>query len=270
MQPDNNEFQPQTNTTPEPQPQQPVQPWQPAAPVAAEAQAPTEPEVQTQPAPTPVAVEQPQAAPQPAFTPQQPVAQMQQPAHDPGKVFNILGLIFAFIALQLPGLILSIIGLKKSKKAGFPTTLAVVGIILNSLFMVIGLGVIAAITMAAYSGVQQRATESGVRSTANAILKHAEAYSVENNSYPTVDQLRNATGTAALSDEEKAALKDTATPGDNEVGYQTCTNATGAVTGATIYVHSASDQQTMPAGIAGTCDENMTSSTDSGFTFEQQ
>lgn len=282
MQPDNNEFQPQTNNTPEPQPQQPAQaqPWQPATPVSTpEPQPTTQPETQAQPEAAPATVEQPQATPQPP-QPQQPVftqpqvAQPLQPAHDPGKVFSILGLVFAFIALQLPGLILSIIGLKKSKKAGFPTTLAVVGIILNILFMVITLGVIAAITMAAYNGVQQRAAESGVRTTANSILLHTEAYNAENNSYPTVDQLRSATGTAALNDEEKAALKDTATPADKEIGYQTCTDTTGIVTGADIYVYSVSEQKVINVGPAGICDgtssADMNMMDDNNFILEQQ
>jgi|GEM_PF-2402391 len=279
MQPDNNEFRPQTNTNPEPQPQQVPQPqsWQSQTPVTPQTQPVSEAEAPTQPIPNPVAVEQPQVAPQsvqptqPAFAPQQPGAPIQQPAQDPGKVFSILGLVFAFIAFQLPGLILSIIGLKKSKKAGFPTTLAVVGIILNSLFMVVGLGIIAAFTLAAYNGIQQRAQEQGIVTIADSIYNRTEAYYAANNSYPTIDQLRNATGAAALEDDEKAALKDTATPTDKEVGYQSCTDATGAITGAKIYVRAASDQQVTPNGIVGICDENAASNADAtSSTFEQQ
>jgi hypothetical protein len=278
MQPDNNEFQPQTNNTPEPQPQQPAQaqPWQPAAPVnTPEPQPTTQPETQAQPEAAPATVEQPQAAPQPP-QPQQPVftqpqvAQPLQPAHDPGKVFSILGLVFAFIALQLPGLILSIIGLKKSKKAGFPTTLAVVGIILNILFMVITIGVIAAISFTAYNGIQQRAAEQGVMTNATSVLKQAEVHNAESGSYPTIDQLRSTPGTSALTDEQKAALKDTATPADKEIGYQTCTDAAGVVTGANIYVYSVTDQKVMIVGPAGTCDGVTFSADDTSYMFEQE
>jgi len=48
---------------------------------------------------------------------------------DPGKTLGIIGFIFAFVGLQLIGLILSIIGHNKSHKAGFKNTLAVVGIL---------------------------------------------------------------------------------------------------------------------------------------------
>lgn len=251
MQPSNNEFQPQTNNTPEPQPQ----PSPPVTPTDPETQSEAQVQPESAPAPTeqPQVISQPVLPQQPTFTPQQPAVQAQQP-HDPGKVFNILGLVFAFIALQLPGLILSIIGLKKSKKAGFPTTLSVIGIILNSLFMVVGLGIIAAITMVGYKGVQQRTADQTVTTNATSILKRAEVYHLENDNYPTIDQLRSATGAAALTDEEKNALKDTATPINQEVGYQTCVDATGAISGANVYTYSTSDQQVMTIGTAGMCD----------------
>jgi hypothetical protein len=62
------------------------------------------------------------AAPQPAA-----------PAENPGKTLGIVGLILAFF-FQLPALIVSIIGLNKSKKAGFKNGPALAGIILSIVF----------------------------------------------------------------------------------------------------------------------------------------
>lgn len=55
---------------------------------------------------------------------------------DPGRVLGIVGLILAFV-IPVVGLILSIIGLTKSKAAGFKNIPGLIGIILNSTFIVL-------------------------------------------------------------------------------------------------------------------------------------
>ncbi|MDY7527942.1 MULTISPECIES: hypothetical protein [Cryobacterium] len=56
----------------------------------------------------------------------------------PGKILGIVGFILAFIPyLQLPGLIVSIIGFNQAKKAGAPNGLAKAGIILSAIFLVL-------------------------------------------------------------------------------------------------------------------------------------
>ena len=57
---------------------------------------------------------------------------------NPGKILGIVGFILAFVPyLQLPGLIVSILGFNKSKQAGLPNGLAKAGIILSAIFLVL-------------------------------------------------------------------------------------------------------------------------------------
>lgn len=60
-------------------------------------------------------------------------------AKDPGKTFYIISMVCAFTFLQIPGLILAIISWKKSKNAGFPTTVATTAIVVNSVLLVFGM-----------------------------------------------------------------------------------------------------------------------------------
>jgi hypothetical protein len=216
------------------------------------------PKQQPETQPQSVVQPQPEVEPQTQPMPQlqyvaQPTPPIQQPATDPGKLFNILGLVFAFIALQVPGLILSIIGLRKSKKAGFPTTLAIVGICLNILFMIVTVGIITAIAMVAYNGVQERTLNSSYQLNADSIIKKAEVYHMNHEIYPTVEQLSSATDNAALTDEEKTTLKDTDQPTGDEIGYKICQDDTSTITGANVYIYSNSDKKIAQVGIVGNC-----------------
>lgn len=65
-------------------------------------------------------------------------------AENPGKTLGIIGLVLAFVA-NIVGLIVSIIALNKSKKAGFKNGPALAGIIIASISVVIS--VIAVITV---------------------------------------------------------------------------------------------------------------------------
>lgn len=60
-------------------------------------------------------------------------------AQDDGKTLSIIGLVMAFLGMQLIGLILSIIGLSKAKKAGASKGVAIAGIVLNAIGMIVGL-----------------------------------------------------------------------------------------------------------------------------------
>jgi Tfp pilus assembly protein PilE len=243
---------PEQPSNDQPEPQQPVNNYE-------EPQA--QPQAQTQPLPQPETQPQPQFQTPPApvaapeYTPQQPMP-TQRPAEDPGKLFSILGLVCAFIFLQLPGLILSIIGLRKSKKAGYPTTLGSVGIVLNSIFMVVSVGALAAITLVAYNGIQDRVENQASLSAAQSITKKAEVFYMTNNHYPTIDELRSSTTDGAkLSSEEGAALVDTAEPSGNQVGYQLCKDAAGETSGVTLYTYSSDTSNVAIAATAGECAE---------------
>ena len=130
----------------------------------------TQPEQPQQPA---APAEQP-----PAYVPQQANSQLQ----DPGKGLGIAGFILAFF-FPFVGIILSIVGFVKSKRAGFKNNLALAGIILNSVFLVLGTVILAFITMIAYQGVQQRANTFTAATSASNVVKMAEMYNAENSEY---------------------------------------------------------------------------------------
>ncbi|MHA6669779.1 DUF4190 domain-containing protein [Homoserinimonas sp. A447] len=70
-------------------------------------------------------------------------------AENPGKTLGIVGLVLAFIA-NIVGLIVSIIALNKSKKAGYKNGLALAGIIVASVSIVISIiAVIAIVSLGA-------------------------------------------------------------------------------------------------------------------------
>lgn len=156
-----------------PDPLQQPTPVAPAAPTPIVDQ-PIQPAQPVQPQPV-----QPSGAPQ--------YAAPNPSAVDPGKTFGIVGFVMVFVGLQLIGLIFSIIGFNKSKKAGFKNTLAKVGIILNSIILAIAIVVIPLflITIVSYNGISERANASAARSTAAEIIKLSEEYHTNNGSFPT-------------------------------------------------------------------------------------
>jgi hypothetical protein len=77
----------------------------------------------------------------------------------PGKTLGIVGLIVAIFA-NLIGLIISAIALSQSKKAGYKNTPALIGVIIGSVLLALGIiitiivvaGSLAAISSGSYSG----------------------------------------------------------------------------------------------------------------------
>jgi uncharacterized membrane protein len=68
---------------------------------------------------------------------QYPQGYGQPPQENPGKTLGIVGLILGFFGpLSLVGLILSIVGLRKSRKVGQSNGVAVAGIIVSSLVLI--------------------------------------------------------------------------------------------------------------------------------------
>jgi hypothetical protein len=139
--------------------------------------------------------QEPQPPTQPQYVQPQPYPPVTR--EDPGKTLGIVGFVFAFVGLALIGLILSIIGYSKSKKAGFNNSLALAGIILNAVFtvvfgFVIGLFILGSIS---YGGLNTRANDVNSKSTAATVIKWSEVYSADKGSYPTtLSQLHEETG----------------------------------------------------------------------------
>tara|TARA_B100000378_G_C18020320_1_gene403954 strand:- start:673 stop:1308 length:636 start_codon:yes stop_codon:yes gene_type:complete len=119
--------------------------------------------------------------PAPAVSPSAPDTE------DPGKTLGIVGLVFAFVGLQLIGLILSIIGHSKSKKAGYKNTVALVGIIINAVFVGIAaimIPLFILITLASYQGISERANTSSANAAAASVAKEAELFGITTGEYP--------------------------------------------------------------------------------------
>jgi Tfp pilus assembly protein PilE len=146
-----------------------------------------------------------QTPPQPTFAPSHPQSQVQPTGEDPGKGLAIAGLILAFF-FSLVGLILSILAKKKSSAAGFHNSLATVAIVLNSVFLALGLlliPILVLISMASYGAIQERAKTSSATSSAYSLLKYTEAFYAENGFYPTSMSEMNATDTTKIADKEE-------------------------------------------------------------------
>ncbi len=88
---------------------------------------------------------EPQAPVTPPSEPQapapapQPMNQVPVAAANPGQGLGIASLICSILGVSLIGLILGIIGLKKSKEAGMGNGMALAGIILGAIGLVFGL-----------------------------------------------------------------------------------------------------------------------------------
>lgn len=138
--------------------------------------------------------------------------------------------------------------------------------IVELLIVIVVIAILAAITIVAYNGIQNRAKASAGQAAANALMKKVEAYNTVNSAYPSYCQLVTnsvtPTGTAPVApatgvgtcaagganagSEAKldnntsymlatsnagAGYTSTVSNGNNIIGYYLC----GASTGATVY-----------------------------------
>lgn len=221
---DQNQPVPQSDSTPPvqvPEPEQPIPAEQPDAP-----QQPPAPSYQQSPdaASSPMAAPQPlPQQPQPTFAPA-PVAQPMTPQHPQSKglaiaslVLGILGFLTGFIGIGvLLGLIAVILGTISLVKHGGGKGFAIAGIITGGIAFLFG-GVLLAITLTAYSGIQDRARSAANQVNANSVSRSAEAFNAvsgpsENpdsiNNYPTYDELINATDEAKLEEGVASSLHE--------------------------------------------------------------
>jgi prepilin-type N-terminal cleavage/methylation domain-containing protein len=96
--------------------------------------------------------------------------------------------------------------------------------IVELLIVIVVIAILAAITIVAYNGIQDRARTTQNDSLAKEIANKAEVYAADvgNGTYPTLAELTGASGTAALSQEAQDAIQGTETTVDN-VQYLRCT-----------------------------------------------
>ena len=238
MNPDQNQPSPEQPVQPASEPEQPAQPE--VKPSPAEPVNPSNPASTPVPPVAPVApVQQPQqfGQPQPMMQPVAPVAHKSSALAITSLVLGIIGFFTAFIGVGiLLGLIAIILGVVSLAKHAGGKGMAIAGLILGALTFVAG-GILLAITMTAYNGIQERAVSSSNSSYAAMVVKKAEAYNALNGTldadkYPTYNELTAATDEAQLDPESRLKLHEGGIDSVSEnlpLAYKGCSE------GATVY-----------------------------------
>ena len=144
----------------------------------------------------PVEAPTPENTPTPQQTPvqvQQPVNQNNQaqnqpiqatPQGDPGQGFGIASLVTSVLGMGLLGIILGIIGLQKSKKAGHSNIMALIGTVWGSLVTLAAIPIIIGLILANFSGAQNIAKDTESVNDINGVHSQLEIYYNLNNNYP--------------------------------------------------------------------------------------
>ncbi|MBM3210320.1 type II secretion system protein [Candidatus Saccharibacteria bacterium] len=129
----------------------------------------------------------------------------------------------------------------KTKQSGFT--------IVELLIVIVVIAILAAITIVAYNGIQNRAKTSSAQSLASNVAKKAEAFNTIESSYPANNTSFNATGAPAESRLDDAAAvtgSTTALPTDEKtVKYVRCG------TGAKVVYRSAAENTHVVIGVGG-------------------
>ena len=138
---------------------------------------------------------------------------------------------------------------KQTKTRGFT--------IVELLIVIVVIAILAAITIVAYNGIQNRAKASAAQSLANNIVKKAEAFNTIESSYPAnVAGFGTGAGTAGNPAEGKldnasqvtdiAASTAVSVANESTVQYRRCTAG-----GAQIYYYNAADSKRYAIAIGG-------------------
>jgi prepilin-type N-terminal cleavage/methylation domain-containing protein len=129
--------------------------------------------------------------------------------------------------------------------------------IVELLIVIVVIAILAAITIVAYNGIQQRSHTTASKTAAENLAKKYESYNAINNAYPTTNTAANTT--TALNGLTDSSLQGSgitigtpsATTGDNVVQLRTCAGAaqTAGTTVPTGYVLYIWDSTLTTAGL---------------------
>ena len=153
---------------------------------------------------------------------------------------------------------------KNLKQSGFT--------IVELLIVIVVIGILAAITIVAYNGIQNRSKATSSQALANQVAKKAEAYNTVESTYPTQSQLTTNSGNGSAGNPKEAVLDDsgavvayvagTGAGGVDAAGTYVGTNSknlvvyNGTSTGGCVYYWNYAASTPAKAGIkvgAGTC-----------------
>ncbi|MDB5187273.1 MAG: exported protein of unknown function [Candidatus Saccharibacteria bacterium] len=108
--------------------------------------------------------------------------------------------------------------------------------IVELLIVIVVIGILAAITIVAYNGVQNRARTVTAQANAQEAQNKSETYAADtgNGSYPTLAQLSPGTGTSQISTNLVGLIQAAAptTTTTTKIGYTPCPSAAAPYTGA--------------------------------------
>ena len=131
--------------------------------------------------------------------------------------------------------------------------------IVELLIVIVVIGILAAITIVAYNGVQNRAKTSAGQSLAGQIAKKAEAWNTIKSAYPTLTELTTGATDAPEAKLDNASsiqatdVNGTSAAGGKVVTYQKCATS-GAVVKYWDYAASPAAAVTQNIGtVAGAC-----------------
>ena len=127
----------------------------------------------------------------------------------------------------------------KIKQSGFT--------IVELLIVIVVIAILAAITIVAYNGIQNRAKASSAQTLANNIAKKAEAFNTVESNYPTYSQLTANTGAGSAGNPAEAKLdnttqvQSTAPTDEKTVQYQVCAQSSKNVGFVVTYFDAAAN-----------------------------
>jgi len=172
---------------------------------------------------------------------------------NPGQATGIIGVILAFLGLAPFGFVLAIISFVQSKKAKAPTTLGLIGIIINTVAVFV-LAFLVVIISTQYAGIQETAKNADAKHAAGTVTKLAESYYAAHRSYPQSVSDFEKDSSSSLN---KTRIHVTAVPptDDNTIMYRAC-----GLTGAQIIYFSIEDNLPVSSylgeGDAASCSAN--------------
>lgn len=160
----------------------------------------------------------------------------QKSSVDPGQQYGVIGIIMLVIGLPFIGIFLSVIGYKKSKKAGYDNTLAQVGIWLNAIFTIVVAFLIIAFTTVIVGGYKEgkrhlQQVEDAER-VVRGIQDYAATFTPGVRGYPDFQTLLDAYTTSGhMPLPGGIRLIESNNPRLGEVGYEKCVLADGTISG---------------------------------------
>jgi type II secretory pathway pseudopilin PulG len=122
--------------------------------------------------------------PTPQQTPQYTAPQQPQ-GSDPGRGYGIASLVTALLGISLVAIVLGIVGLLKSKKAGYSTNIfALIGIIWSVVSIILLTMLLVFLVLGNFQGAQSKGRDTVTKNDINSVYQKLEEYSNNYGSYP--------------------------------------------------------------------------------------